>query len=152
MKKAQYEAFMAQAEFAAKNSLPLIIHCRDAYQDQRKALDEAFQQWGEIHGVMHCFTGTYEEAKLFLDLGWYISFSGIAVFADKVGEVAEKVPLEQMVIETDAPYLTPPPHRGKRNEPSYVEFIARNLADRKGVEVEDFADITFRNALKLFKI
>lgn len=152
MKRLQYEAFMAQAEFAAKNSLPLIIHCRDAYQDQRKALDEAFQQWGENKGVMHCFTGTYEEAKLFLDLGWYISFSGIAVFANDVGEVAKKVPLEQMLIETDAPYLTPPPHRGKRNEPAHVQLVAESIAQRKGALIEDVAGKTFENALALFRI
>ena len=152
MKKQQYTEFMKQAEFAAKNKLPLIVHCRDAYQDQRKALDEAFEKWGKINGVMHCFTGTYEEAKLFLDLGWYISFSGIAVFADGVAKVAEQVPLKQMLIETDAPYLTPPPYRGKRNEPLYVQYVAESLAKRKGVALEELAEQTFNNAIKLFKI
>lgn len=152
MKKTQLENFMAQAKFAANHKLPLVVHCRDAYQDQRRALDEAFQDWGEIKGVMHCFTGTYEEAKLFLDLGWYISFSGIATFADAVGEVAAKVPLEQMLVETDAPYLTPPPHRGKRNEPSNVEFVARNIAERRKSTFEEIAMATTKNARKLFKI
>ncbi len=152
MKKKQREAFMAQAEFAAKNNLPLIIHCRDAYEDQRKALDEAFEKWGKNMGVMHCFTGTFEQAKLFLDLGWYISFSGIATFAKEVAEVAKQVPLEQMLIETDAPYLTPPPYRGKRNEPLYVQYVARSIAESRGITVEELAEQTTKNAKKLFKI
>lgn len=152
MKILQYDAFIAQAEFAAQNKLPLIIHCRDAYQDQRKALDEAFKKWGKIEGVMHCFTGTFEEAKLFLDIGWYISFSGIASFAKSVAEVAKQVPLDQMLIETDAPYLTPPPFRGKRNEPLYVQYVAESIASARGVSVNEVAHATFNNAMKLFKI
>lgn len=152
MKEQQYRAFMAQAEFAANNNLPLIIHCRDAYQDQRKALDEAMQKWGKLTGVMHCFTGTLEEAKLFTEIGFYISFSGIATFAKEVEKVAKAIPLEQMLIETDAPYLTPPPHRGKRNEPLYVQFIAEHIANVKGVSTEEVAKATFDNAVSLFKI
>lgn len=153
LKQLQYQAFMAQAEFAAKNALPLIIHCRDAHDDQYAALKEAEEQWkSDKRGVIHCFTGTYEEAKRYLEMGWYISFSGIAVFADAVGEVAKKVPLDQMLIETDAPYLTPPPYRGKRNEPLYVQYIAENLAERKGVSVEELAEATYQNALDLFQI
>ena len=152
MKAQQYQAFMAQASFAAQNDLPLIIHCRDAYIDQRKALDEAMVKWGKLTGVMHCFTGTYEEAKLFLDIGFYISFSGIVTFADAVKKTAKNVPLDKMLIETDAPYLTPPPHRGKRNEPLYVQYIANTIAEIKGVSVEEVAEITFDNAVNLFKI
>jgi TatD DNase family protein len=152
MKKQQYDAFMAQAAFAAQNKLPLIIHCRDAYIDQRAALDEAMQKWGKLEGVMHCFTGTYEEAKLFLDIGFYISFSGIVTFAKPVQETAKNVPLDRMLIETDAPYLTPPPFRGKRNEPLYVQYIANHLAEIKNVPVEEVAEITYDNASKLFKI
>jgi len=153
MKKLQYEAFMAQAEFAAKNALPLIIHCRDAHSDQFSAIQEAESAFkSDKRGVIHCFTGTYEEAKRYLEIGWYISFSGIAVFANEVGEVAKKVPIEQILIETDAPYLTPPPYRGKRNEPLYVQYIAENLAERKGIAVEEFAKVTHDNAMKLFQL
>ena len=152
MKKTQYANFMPQAEFAAKNHLPLIIHCRDAYQDQRRALDEAFEQWGHIKGVMHCFTGSYEEAKLFLDLGWYLSFSGIATFAKNVQEVATKIPLKQLLIETDAPYLTPAPHRGKRNEPAMVELVAASIAKAGGVSIDEFARQTTQNAIELFHL
>ncbi len=153
MKQTQYAAFMAQAEFARKNTLPLIIHCREAHDDQFAAIQEAAQQWGEgKRGVIHCFTGTYEEAKKYIDIGWYISFSGIAVFADAVGQVAAKLPLEQMLVETDAPYLTPPPFRGKRNEPAHVKYIVQDIARRKGLSEEHVAEQTFQNALAFFGI
>ena len=153
MKKLQYSAFMAQAEFAAKNELPLIIHCRDAHDDQFAALKEAKEQWkSEKLGVIHSFTGTYEEAKRYIEMGWYIAFNGIAVFADEVGEVARKLPLESLLIETDAPYLTPPPYRGKRNEPAYVKYVAEGIAVRKGISLDEVAETTFNNAIKLFQI
>lgn len=153
MKKLQYEAFMAQAEFAAKNELPLIIHCRDAHDDQLAAIKEMQEQWGsDKKGVIHCYTGTYEQAKRYVDDGWYIGFTGICVFADEVGEVAQKLPLESILVETDAPYLSPPPFRGKRNEPSYVKYIAEDLARRKGVGFEEVAAVTNKNASKLFNI
>lgn len=153
IKEAQAQAFLDQMEVAAKANLPLIIHCRDAYEDQEKLVKMGADLFGYTKpGVMHCFTGTYEHAKLFLDLGWYISFSGIAAFAKNVGEVAAKVPLHRIVIETDAPYLTPPPHRGKRNEPAYVKFVAESIAAQRGIPLEEFAQATYENAIKLFNL
>lgn len=152
-KKVQYEAFMAQSEFAAINDLPLIIHCRDAFQDQLSALKEAEQSWGsQKKGVIHCFTGTYEQAKMFVDDGWYIGFTGIAVFAEEVAIVAKKLPLESILVETDAPYLAPPPYRGKRNEPMFVKFVVQDLARRRGIPFDEVAEITTSNAIKLFNL
>lgn len=129
----------------------MIIHCREAHDDQYAALKEAAQQWGEgKRGVIHCFTGTYEEAKRYVEMGWYISFSGIAVFADAVGQVAAKLPLEQMLVETDAPYLTPPPFRGKRNEPAHVKYVVEDIARRRGLSADEVAAQTFANAVSLF--
>lgn len=153
MKQTQWKAVMSQFEFAAKHKLPVIVHCREAHADMVSVIREAGQSWpNERRGVIHCFTGTYEEAKRYVDMGWYISFSGIAVFAKEVGDVAAKLPLESLVIETDAPYLTPPPYRGKRNEPSYVRFVAEAIAGRRGMGLEEFAQVTTNNAIKLFNL
>jgi TatD DNase family protein len=149
MKKMQYEAFAAQRQFAIDHNLPIVIHCRDAHADQLAAIKELPNP---RRGVIHCFTGTYEEAKAYVELGWIISFSGIAVFADAVGEVAAKLPLDSLVIETDSPYLTPPPYRGKRNEPLYVQYVAQDIARRRKMTVEDFAAATTENASKMFGI
>lgn len=152
-KKKQYESFMAQAQFAAENNLPLVIHCRDAHDDQFAAIQEAEEQWKSPRkGVIHCFTGTLEEAQRYVEIGWYVSFSGIAVFADEVGRVAQALPMESLLVETDAPYLTPPPYRGKRNEPAYVKYVAEDIARRKGVGQEEFNKIVVTNAKQLFNL
>lgn len=147
MKKLQWEATTAQFAFAKAHDLPVIVHCRDAHNDMVSVIKE---QGGR--GVIHCFTGTYEEAKRYVEMGWIISFSGIAAFANEVGEVAGKLPLESIVIETDAPYLTPPPFRGKRNEPLYVKFVAESIAKRRGIRIEELAEVTTMNAIKLFRL
>lgn len=153
MKRLQKESFMAQMEFAAKNELPLIIHCREAHADQYAAIKEGEEQWkSPMKGVIHCFTGTYEEAKKYVENGWMISFSGIATFADAVGDVAKKLPLDSILVETDAPYLTPPPYRGKRNEPWYVKFVAEDIAKRRGISFEEMAKATVANARKIFNL
>lgn len=149
MKKKQAKAFEAQQQFAIDHKLPIVIHCRDAHADQF-AMIKAMPN--ERRGVIHCFTGTYEEAKKYVEMGWMISFSGIAVFADEVGEVAPKLPLDSILIETDSPYLTPPPYRGKRNEPLYVQYVAENIAKRRGMAVEALAEATTANACKIFGI
>jgi len=104
--------------------------------------------------VIHCFTGNYEAASAYLDLGFYLSFTGIITFknAEPLREVVRKVPLERMFVETDSPYLTPVPHRGKRNEPAYVRFVAETIAKVKGIELEEVALITSENVKKLFRI
>jgi TatD DNase family protein len=109
---------------------------------------------GKLNGVIHCFTGNYEAACSYLDLGFYLSFTGIITFknAGALRDVVRKVPLERMLVETDSPYLTPVPHRGKRNEPAYVRFVAETIASVKGISLEEVARVTTTNGRTLFKI
>ena len=149
--KKQKEEFVKQLHFAKKHKLPVIIHCRDAYADLLEILKS---EYAGLQGVAHSFTDTWEIAKKFLDLGFYIALNGILTF-DKTGKLAEVVantPADRLLTETDAPYLTPPPYRGKRNEPSYVEFVAEKIAEIKGVEKEEVEETTTQNARDLYKI
>ncbi len=153
MRNKQWVAALAQFEFAAKHRLPVVVHCRDAHEDMISVIKEANASFSNVRrGVIHCFTGNYAEAKAYIQEGWMISFSGIAVFADEVGDLAAKLPLESLLIETDSPYLTPPPYRGKRNEPSYVRYVAEDLARRRNMSLEEFASAVTANACKMFSI
>ncbi|OGE87836.1 MAG: hypothetical protein A3J07_03950 [Candidatus Doudnabacteria bacterium RIFCSPLOWO2_02_FULL_49_13] len=147
----QKAAFIAQIAFAKKNNLPLIIHCRDAYEDVLQILKTEYPRGP---GIIHSFTDTWETAKKFLDFGFYVALNGILIFdkTGKLAEVVEKTPLDRLLTETDAPYLTPPPFRGKRNEPSYVQYVAQQMAKIKRVDLAEVANQTFHNALNLFKI
>ena len=109
---------------------------------------------GKIRGVIHCFTGDYDAARNYLDLGFYLSFTGIITFknAEPLREVVSKVPLDRMFVETDSPYLTPVPHRGKRNEPAYVRLVAETVARVKSISLEEVAHTTTRNVQQLFRI
>jgi TatD DNase family protein len=130
---------------------PLIVHTRNAAEDTLAILAE--EGAGEAGGVMHCFTETWETARAALDLGFYISFSGIVTFknARALKEVACQVPLDRLLIETDAPYLAPVPHRGKRNEPAFVRHVAEEIALLKGIALEQVAAATTANFLGLFR-
>lgn len=133
-------------ELARETKLPVIFHCREAFQD-------LFEFAGrEIAAVLHCFTGTLEEAKACLDRGWMISFSGIVTFKNSAAlrEVAAYVPLDEMLIETDTPYLAPLSKRGKMNEPAYMIETAQVIADVKGLTLKEVGEATARNAAKLF--
>ena len=135
--------------------LPLIIHCREAFEDFFSILDEAYRidgQWGP--GVLHCFTGTLKEAQEVVKRGWMLSLSGIVTFkkSQELQEVARFVPLEQLLIETDTPYLAPGKHRGKQNEPSFIAETARFIANLRGISFEELAEATARNACRLFQI
>lgn len=150
-----------QLRFATEVDKPVVIHCRDgsttlntsAHADQIELLREEINRGGlKRRGVIHCFTGTVEEAKAYVELGFYISFTGIVTFGKNVMAVAKEIPLESILIETDAPYLTPAPHRGQRNEPRYVEYIAGKLAELKGVSVAEVARVTTENAIRLFHL
>lgn len=146
----QIKAFQAQLQLAREIGLPVIIHSREAYEDTYNILKES-----EIKlGVMHCFSGNVQQAKSYIDLGFFISISGVVTFknANKIKEVARIVPDDYLLIETDAPYLAPEPHRGKKNEPSYLIHIAQTLAELRGVNLEDMKRITSVNAKRLFKI
>jgi TatD DNase family protein len=151
IKADQFLAVRQQLHFATQHSKPVVIHCRDAHADQAKLIKEEIDNGGlEKRGVIHCFTGTAAEAAVYKELGFYVAFGGIVTFGKNVMEAAREVPLEQMVIETDAPYLTPAPNRGKRNEPGGVEIVAEKIAELKGISVEEVAKVTTENARKLF--
>lgn len=150
LKKRQKEVFRQHIELAIELGLPIEIHCRDAYDD----VYEIVKEYPKLRAIMHCYLGTAEQAKKFLDCGFLISFSGIVTFknAKELQEVARMVPLDRIVVETDCPYLTPDPYRGKRNEPAYVEFTAQKIAALKGVTLQDVAEQTTANARKFFGV
>jgi TatD DNase family protein len=137
---------------ARETGLPIVVHERDAAQEAAELLRA--EGGGELRGVIHCFTGNYEAARAYLDLGFYLSFSGIITFkkAEPLRDVVRKIPLDRMLVETDAPYLTPAPHRGRRNEPAYVRLVAETAANVRGITVEEIGRITSANAQNLFKI
>jgi TatD DNase family protein len=147
----QRERFICHIQAAKTLEKPLIIHMRDASEDTLRIMRE--ERVEDISGVMHCFTEDWNIAKQALDLGFYISFSGIVTFknATAIQEVAKNIPLERMLIETDAPYLAPIPMRGKTNEPSYLRHTAEFIAKLRGMSVEDLAEETTGNFFTLFK-
>lgn len=130
---------------------PLIIHTRDAGEDTLRIMRE--ERADAVGGVMHCFTETLDVARAAMDLGFYISFSGIVTFknAIQIKEVAKSLPLERMLIETDAPYLAPVPHRGKTNEPAWVKHVAEEIARLRGISLEAVASATTANFFRLFR-
>lgn len=149
----QERLFAAQIDLAQKVDKPVIIHTRQASQLTLEKLAAAARKF-PLRGVVHCFTEDWDYAQRILDLGLFISFTGILTFpkATKLWEVAKKVPLGKIMLETDCPFLAPQPVRGQRNEPKYVKMVAEKMAEIKGVSLEDVASITSKNALKLFNI
>jgi TatD DNase family protein len=141
----QREAFRRQVRLARDVGLPVIIHTREADDETAALLEE--EGAGEIGGVIHCFTGGPELARRALALGFYISFSGIVAFprAEVIQAVAKTVPRDRLLVETDAPFLAPPPHRGKRNEPAFVVEVARKVAAIRGTSLEDVASAASEN-------
>lgn len=151
-KDVQQELFRKQIHLAQKLNLPIVIHNRDATGDVVKILRE--ENAATIGGVMHCFSGSVETALECIKMNFMISLGGPVTFknARMPKEVAKEVPLEYLMIETDAPYLAPHPYRGKRNEPSYVPLVAEEIARQKGISVEEVAEATTSNATKFFKL
>jgi TatD DNase family protein len=147
----QIEAFDRHLELSQATGKPFIVHCREAEADVVVQLQNAAGA-GSLRGVMHSFAGDVATAEACVELGLYISFAGMVTFKrnDALREVAKRVPLDRLLIETDAPYLAPMPHRGKRNEPAYVAHTAAVLAAARGIESEDMAELTTRNARGLF--
>jgi|694.fasta_scaffold72280_3 TatD DNase family protein len=140
---------------ALECQLPVVIHCREAFADFFRILDEEYQVGGQhAPGVLHCFTGTIAEAEQVLERGWYLSFSGIVTFkkSEELREAAKRTPLNQMLIETDSPYLAPQSKRGKQNEPAFLPETAAVIAAVKGISVEEVAKATADNARRLFKL
>ncbi len=148
----QRRVFGQFIQMARQTKLPIVVHERDAAPEAVELLRS--EGGGELRGVIHCFTGNYQAACAYLDLGFYLSFTGIITFknAEPLREVVRKVPLENIFVETDSPYLTPVPHRGKRNEPAYVRFVAETIAQVKGISVDEVADVTTANVRALFGI
>lgn len=148
----QRQRFRNHIAAAKKCGKPLIIHCRDAKEDTLRILKE--EGADDVGGVMHCFVEDWDTAQKAMQLGFYISFSGIVTFknATDLKEVAKKVPLEKMLIETDSPYLAPVPFRGKTNQPAYVKHVAEHIAELKGLQYEQVAEQTAKNFFTLFNI
>jgi len=148
-KEEQKVAFQQQIDWAKKRGLPIAIHTRDSFEDAL-AMVEANQD-GSLSGVFHCFTGSAEEARRVVDTGFYIGIGGIATFKNGgLAPVLQQMSLSHILLETDAPYLAPAPHRGKRNESAYIPLIAQKVAEVKEVSVAQVAEITTKNALNLF--
>lgn len=150
-KKLQQESFISQIDLARRRQLPLVIHCRDAYEDLLGILEEN----KDMRGVIHCYLGDVDTARKFLALGYYISFTGIITFknvAFGVLDAVKQVPLDRILVETDAPFLAPVPYRGKRNEPAFVFEVAKKIAEIKGLNLTEVDQVTSRNARALFGI
>lgn len=145
-KEDQRKVFIEQLELAKSLNLPVAIHSRDATQDTIDILKEYSN--GLKRSIIHCFSGSKETAKIYLDMGFYISFAGAVTFknATNLQEAAKFVPVEQMLIETDCPYLAPTPMRGHRNEPKFVGYIADTICNLKGLPFEDFCDTVYKNS------
>ncbi len=151
-KDKQIATFKSQINLAVKYNLPFIIHCRDAYGDCLTVLKEFLPF--KVGVVMHCYSGSLEVAKELIKMGVKLSFTGSVTFknAKNLQQVASSIPLESFFVETDSPYLTPEPFRGKRNEPAYVNNVAQYIADLRGVPVSQLESITDRTAKSFFKI
>jgi len=154
----QKEGFLLQYQLAQELNLPLVIHVRDAYDEMVNLLEFLNTQ---INGVVHCYSGNWQQAQRFLKLGLYLGFTGVITFparktnskpTEDLLEVVKNCPLERILIETDAPYLAPQKYRGERCEPWMVEEVAKKIAELKGIKVEEVIEITSNNAKKLFKI
>ncbi|NJM64202.1 MAG: TatD family hydrolase [Acaryochloris sp. RU_4_1] len=151
----QEQTFWAHLLIAQQFHLPVIIHCREAATPMIRLLQRFWQAHGSVAGVMHCWSGTPAETQSFLDLGFYISFSGIVTFknAGSVQASARMVPCDRILIETDCPFLSPVPVRGtRRNEPANVRYVAQSLAELRGTSLENLAAITTQNACRLFQL
>jgi TatD DNase family protein len=151
-KDVQQRVFREQIRLARKLGMPIVIHNREAHQDILTILKE--EKAAEVGGIMHCFSGSWETAKQCIDMNFHISFGGPVTFknAKQPKEVLAQVPLDRLLVETDAPYLTPHPHRGKRNETGYVRLVAETAAEIKGLSLEEIAYITTQNAIKLLQL
>lgn len=150
-KELQKEIFVKQIELANFLDLPVVVHSRDAMGDTLELLKKHPPQ---KESLLHCYSGSIESAKEFIKLGFSFSFGGVVTFnnAKNVVKVVEELPIEKIMLETDCPYMAPVPFRGKRNEPMYIPYIARKIAEIKNIEVEKIAEITTKNAEKMFKI
>jgi TatD DNase family protein len=146
----QHQVFREQLELSKQYKLPVVIHSRES---TRQCIDEVKSlQDGTLSGVFHCFSGTLEEAREVIDLGFYLGIGGVVTFKKSgLDKIVEEIDMQHIILETDAPYLAPVPYRGKRNESAYIPLIGQTIANVKNLKIEDVAAITTSNALKLFK-
>lgn len=148
-KETQREVFRKQLELAEKLHLPVVIHSRDAMNETYEILKE----FKGVKGVIHCFSGSLEMAKKFIDLGYYLGIGGVLTFKNsKLGSVVEQLPLTSLLLETDSPYLAPEPVRGTTNESKNIPYIAKKIADLKGISIEEVGTVTTKNAMQLFDL
>ena len=149
--KEQQEAFTFQIRLAIKHDLPIVIHCREAFDEIFEILDK--ENCNKLRGVFHCFTGTIEQAKRAIDLGFVLGIGGVVTFKNgEIDKFLNQIDLKHIVLETDAPYLAPVPFRGKRNESSYIIHVVEKLSEIFGLSKEEIADITTKNAEKVFAL
>ena len=149
--KEQIDAFETQLDWARQLHLPLSIHCRNAFGHMARILEK--KQDGGLRGVMHCFTGTEEEAKAYLDLGFHLGLGGVLTYKNcAVKDYLNNIPLDRIVLETDAPYLSPVPHRGQRNEPAFLLDTAKKIAEIYQLTLEEIAEITEKNTIEIFNL
>lgn len=147
----QVGAFKRQIAWAKELKIPIVIHCRESFDEIFEVLEE--EQDGTLEGVLHCFTGTEAQAHRCIELGMMIGLGGVLTFKNSgLDKAVKNISLEQIVLETDSPYLAPTPHRGKRNESSYIRLVAEKLAEIKNLSVEEIATITTANSKILFKV
>ncbi|OGS20600.1 MAG: hypothetical protein A2252_00960 [Elusimicrobia bacterium RIFOXYA2_FULL_39_19] len=146
----QKDYFTNQLKIAKDAKLPVIIHCREAWQDAINILEKE----SYFNGVFHCFSGSLDELDWCLKMGFYVSISGTVTYpsAKNMAKIVKAIPEDRLLIETDSPYLAPQKFRGKRNEPAYVKYVAEKIAEIKNISVEEIAEITFDNACRLFEI
>lgn len=154
VKGLQQEVFYKQLELAKKSELPAIIHCREAHDDLFSVLKDFYSKnsFKKEWGVIHCFSGNLEQAKKYWDLGLLISFTGLISFVNQWDSLIEKAPLDKIMIETDAPYLSPFPYRGQRNEPSYVIQVAKKIAEIKKQDLNSIAENILKTSKNFFQI
>ena len=149
--KQQQETFTFQIRLAIKHDLPIVIHCREAFDEIFEILDR--ENCNKLRGVFHCFTGTLEQAKRAVDLGFVLGIGGVVTFKNGgIDKFLNQIDLKHIVLETDSPYLAPVPHRGKRNESSYIMYVVEKLSEIYGLSKEEIADITTKNAEKVFAL
>jgi len=147
-REVQRTVFLRQIELAARTRFPLVIHCREAWPDCLEILEQHWKPAG-LGGILHCFSGSFEEARRGMDCGFYVSFAGNLTFpkATALREVAARIPTDRLLIETDCPFLAPVPRRGKRNEPSFVAFVAQQLGVIQGLSAQEVGEFTTGNFL-----
>lgn len=149
-KEKQRDLFQKQLDLAVKHQMPVVIHCRDAIQELYDILS---QYKGKVKGVIHCFSGSYEMARAFIELGFVLGIGGVLTFKNsKLYQVVEKIPLSSIVLETDSPYLTPEPHRGEMNESKYIPLVAEKIAQIKEIPLSEVEKITTDNAKRVFDL